>query len=164
MYLGPGQPWCYDYISDYECIFKHPIEPAYINSNPALWTNLQQAKQQGTMIPITNLAHFTRPEVAQTIITSGGFCGGSKKINVDAWGQDIKANLSWWSPIFTPYDRAQVCSTIGGAIMPFLGPNDNIATLQNQFATSDAFIPKPWRYGPCYLQYNINELCQSYSN
>ena len=105
MYLGPGQPWCYDYISDYECIFKHPIDTftrqAYVDSKPAGWANLQLAKQQGTMIPITN--HFTRPEVAQssssevaqTIITSGGVCGGLKKINVGASGQDIKANLSW---------------------------------------------------------------------
>ena len=165
---------CYDYISDYECIFNHPIDlvtkQLYIDSNPTRWLSLQAAKQQGTRRPITNLAHFTSPVLVETIIEKGGFCGGLKKINVDVLGQDIKANLSWWSPTFTPDDIAQVRGTIGAAIMPFPGPpNDpatlvTLATLQNQFATSDAFIPNGSRYGTSYLQYNINDLCQYYSN
>lgn len=82
MYLNYWSEWCYDYISDYECIFNHPVYPhAY---DPILWNTLQQFKQQGTKIPITNLAHFTSPASAEVIIKSGGFRGEEKKIDEDA--------------------------------------------------------------------------------
>ncbi len=168
MYLGNC---CYDYISDYECVFNHSIDPNtkqiyidYIDPIPARWATLQAAKQQGTKIPITNLAHFTNPIVAETIIESGGFLGGLKKINVDALGHDVKEILSWWSPIFTTDDITQVRRTLGGAITPFLGPGDDYNTLQDQFATSHAFLPNSFRYGTSFFQYDINYLCQQYRN
>ncbi|XP_078381352.1 uncharacterized protein LOC144664097 [Oculina patagonica] len=160
MYLGR---WSYDYISDYECIFNHPIDEKvkdlYIDCD-----NLQAAKQQGTKVPITNLAHFTKSDVADTIIESGGFIGGMKKINEDAQGNDIKAKFSWWSPKFSEGDIKQVRNTLGGVIQPFLDEQDNLDQLKNQFATSDAFVPNPQRYGTSYFQYDINYLCQQYEN
>ena len=166
----------YDYISDYECIFNHPIdEDVKELYGPERWDSLQAAKQQGTMVPITNLAHFTEPAVADEIIESGGFKGGLKKINEDGQGQDIKAKFSWWSPKFSKDDIKQVRENIGVAIKPFFhqhrGDNDDqvddqdpvdLILLKNQFATSDAFNPKLWRYGSSYFQYDINDLCQQY--
>ncbi|KAL9963506.1 hypothetical protein ACROYT_G027018, partial [Oculina patagonica] len=127
MYLGR---WSYDYISDYECIFNHPIDEKvkdlYIDCD-----NLQAAKQQGTKVPITNLAHFTKSDVADTIIESGGFIGGMKKINEDAQGNDIKAKFSWWSPKFSEGDIKQVRNRIGEAIRPFLHHNDGQVDTQD---------------------------------
>ncbi len=166
MYLGR---WSYDYISDYECIFNYPIDEEvkdlYIDCDKKRWDDLQAAKQRGTNVPITNLAHFTRSDVAETIIESGGFIGGMKKIDEDAQGNDIKAKLSWWSPKFSEDDVKQVRNRIGEAIQPFLHHNDDQDTLkrlQNQFATSDAFRPNPRRYGSSYFQCDINDLCQYY--
>ncbi|KAJ7376964.1 hypothetical protein OS493_031236 [Desmophyllum pertusum] len=128
-----------DYISDYECVFKYPINVA-----DNRWA---AAKQQGTNVPITNLAHFTSQENAVGIIDTGGFRGGMKKINEDAQGDDIK-----------------VRDTLGAAIQPFLGQYDDPVNLQNQFATSDAFTTNPRRYGNRHFQYEINELCQYYAD
>ncbi|KAJ7376966.1 hypothetical protein OS493_031238 [Desmophyllum pertusum] len=157
----------YDYISDYECVFNYPINHAgNIGLNvQGRWDNLQEAKRQGTNVPITSLAHFTSQENAVGIIDTGGFRGGMKKINEDAQGDDINAKFSWWSPKFTEGDQNQVRGTLGTrAIQPFLGQGDNLANLQNQFATSDAFTPNPRRYGNRYFQYEINELCQYYAD
>ncbi|KAJ7376963.1 hypothetical protein OS493_031235 [Desmophyllum pertusum] len=155
----------YDYISDYECIFNHPIvADDVIELYQEEWNNLQAAKQRGTNVPITNLAHFTNQENAEGIIENGGFRGGMKKINEDAQGSDITAKFSWWSPIFTGEDKNQVRGTLEAAIQPFLGQDDDLANLQNQFATSDAFTPNPMRYGNRYFQYEINELCRYYAD
>ncbi|KAJ7376965.1 hypothetical protein OS493_031237 [Desmophyllum pertusum] len=140
-----------DYISDYECVFNYPINHA---DNIGLygqerWDHLQAAKQQGTNVPITNLAHFTSQENARW----------NEEINEDAQGDDINAKFSWWSPKFTKDDQNQVRDTLGAAIQPFLGQYDDPVNLQNQFATSDAFTPNPRRYGNRHFQYEINELC-----
>ena len=50
---------------------------------------------------IRELAHFTNPEAADQIVNDHGSRGGLKKINKDENDDDIIANLSWWSPIFT---------------------------------------------------------------
>ncbi|KAJ7376962.1 hypothetical protein OS493_031234 [Desmophyllum pertusum] len=153
-YLTNRDKWTYDYISDYECIFNHPIDVDYNQSN------LHEARKQGTALPITNLAHFTNHSYVYEIIETGGFTGEMKKINEDAQRDDIVAKFSWWSPIFTEEDNNQVRDTLGAAIQPFLGQCDDLANLKNQFATSDAFKPNPRRYGNRYFQYGINELCQ----
>ena len=172
-----SQPY-YDYISDYECIFNHPIDEEvkdfYIDCDQERWDNLQAAKQNGTKAPITNLAHFTTPHAAKAIVESGRFIGGLKKINEDPKGQDVKAKFSWWSPTFTKDDIKQVRDSLGAAIQPFLHQHhdenddqvddqDTLIHLQNQFATSDAFRPNSRRYGSFYFQYGINDLCQQYS-
>ncbi|KAJ7376967.1 hypothetical protein OS493_031239 [Desmophyllum pertusum] len=157
----------YDYISDYECVFNYPINVADNIGlyGRGIWDNLQADKQQGTHVPITNLAHFTSPANAEKIIENGGFRGGMKKINEDAQGNDITAKFSWWSPILTgERDKNQVRRTLGAAIQPFLGQYDDQDNLQNQFATSDAFTPNPRRYGSRYFQYSINELFEYYEN
>lgn len=164
----------YDYISDYECIFNHPID-VDVKEHEG-WENLQAAKLQGTKVPITYLAHFTRENVAEVIVTTGGFIGGVKKINEDAEGYDLEAKFSWWSPKFGEDAITLVRDTLREAIQPFLAPlydqSDNkdvreggnqdgvIQPLQNQFATSDAFSPNDWRCGRAYFQYDINDLCQ----
>lgn len=76
MYRGR---WSYDYISDYECIFNHPID-ANVTGQEGCRENLQAAKLQGTRVAITNLAHFTTEEVVQAIVKSGGFSGGTKRL------------------------------------------------------------------------------------
>ena len=173
-----SQPY-YDYISDYECIFNHPIdedvEKLYINVNQERWVNLQAAKRRRTNVPITHLAHFTQPAVADEIIKTGGFKGGLKKINEDGQGQDIKAKFSWWSPKFSEDDIEQVRDHNGEAIKPFfhqhrddnddqIGDQDTVELilLKNQFATSDAFKPNTRRYGSSYFQYGIGDLCKQY--
>lgn len=125
MHLNDGSRNLYDYISDYECIFRHPVKDSdYFKGR--LWDKLQEAKQQGTRIPIGNLAHFTEPNVAQKIVKSGGFTGGVKKINEDVNGHGVaEATFSWWSPIFGEDDIKQVRDTLGVAIQPFFaGPRD----------------------------------------
>ena len=150
----------YNYISDYDCIFDHPVDPAGITEtyDEQRWQGLQDAKQAGTRIPINNLAHFTREDNAANIIASLGFKGGMKKINED----NIQESLSWWSPKFTEEDINLVRNTIDRAIRPFYKENDNPESLKNQFATSDAFIPQAWRYGSIFFEYGIDELCQHY--
>ena len=154
----------YYYISDYDCIFDHPVDPAEITDiyGKERWQGLQDAKKAGTRIPINNLAHFTRENNAANIIASKGFIGGNKKINKDENGYKIRASLSWWSPKFTEEDINLVRETLDTAIQPFYGENDEGETLRNQFATSDAFIPRAWRYGSIFFEYGINELCQHY--
>ena len=129
MYLTDRSTNVYDYISDYECIFKHPVENSkYFNGE--LWGNLQAAKQKGTLISIANLAHFTI--FAEEIIKSGGFRGGLKKINEDANGHGVlEAKFSWWSPIFGEDDIKLVRDTLGVAIQPF------IAGLRDQCCNED---------------------------
>ena len=150
----------YNYISDYDCIFNHPVDLAGIieTYGEPRWQDLQGAKQAGTRIPINNLAHFTREDNAANIIASLGFKGGMKKINED----NIQASLSWWSPKFTEEDINLVRNTIERAIRPFYKENDDPESLKNQFATSDAFIPQAWRYGSIFFEYGIDELCQHY--
>lgn len=151
----------YNYISDYDCIFDHPVDRAGIRETygKQRWQDLQGAKQAGTRIPINNLAHFTRKDNAANIIASLGFKGGMKKINKD----NIQASLSWWSPKFTEEDINLVRNTIDRAIRPFYDDeNDDPKSLKNQFATSDAFIPQAWRYGSIFFEYGIDELCQHY--
>lgn len=162
VYRNKKTKWCYDYISDYECIFNHPVSPYTSLADPTRWNTLQQLKQQGTEIYITDLAHFTHPYSAGHIITSGGFRGEEKKINEDAQGDDIIAKFSWWSPLFTEQDILDVRRTLGDALRPFLNPWLWHDSFTNQFATSDAFMPKSWRYGSSYFKYNINELCHYY--
>lgn len=99
--------------------FKHPV----VNSryfNLELWDNLQAAKQQGTRIPIVNIAHFTKLPFARKIVESGGFSGRKKKINEDAKGRDVIPKFSWWSPVFLEDDIKRVRYTLGAAIQPFL--------------------------------------------
>ncbi|KAL9963505.1 hypothetical protein ACROYT_G027016, partial [Oculina patagonica] len=166
MYKCKWSKHCYDYISDYECVFDHPIDAnSCINLYQGRWADLLVAKQLGTEVPITNLAHFTTPDAAVAITQSGGFRGGMKKFNEDAQGNNIEAKFSWWSPIFVEDDTInQVRNTLGGVIQPFLDEQDNLDQLKNQFATSDAFVPNPQRYGTSYFQYDINYLCQQYEN
>ena len=164
MYLNNWSKHCYDYISDYECIFNHPVSPRFDHATS--WYALQQSKQQGTNIRITNLAHFTRPEYADAIIESGGFSGGRfKKINEDAQGDDILAKFSWWSPVFTENDNIKVRDTFEDTLRPFMiDPRDSLCTLKAQFATSNAFRPDPERYGNHYFKYNIDDLLYHYGN
>jgi len=120
-YLNDRSKYCYDFISDYECIFSHPVSTwRKYSLYRELWDNLQAAKRQGTRIPILNLAHFTERPCAEGIITSGGFKGTKKKINEDADGHDVKAKFSWWSPIFGEDDIELVRKTLAEAIQPFL--------------------------------------------
>ena len=166
MYLKERSEHCYDYISDYECIFSHPIYPEscfeHLTHRDALYLDF---KQRGTKIPITNLAHFTSFESAKAIIEFGGFLGGEKKINEDAQGDDIMAKFSWWSPLFTEGDILEVRDNLGIALECFIEPpRDNLPTIKSQFATSDAFRPNPHRYGDYYFKYNINDLCYHYES
>lgn len=107
-----------------------------------------------------------KPEIAETIIETGGFKGRKKKINEGGEGNVVSASLSWWSPIFSINDRDLVRNTLGGAIQPFLGQNEDLENLKSQFATSDAFIPQRQaeRYGKSYFNFGINELSQHYEN
>ena len=156
------------YISDYECIFNHGINnEAQLESRPILWSDLQEAKKQGTKLPITNLVHFTTEENAQAIVASGGFEGGIKKINKDEEGNDVSLKFSWWSPTFDENDRTTVQNTLEQAITPFLADKDDIKELKSQFATSVAFLPTHQsleRYGSYYFQYGINKLCEDYGS
>ena len=124
------------------------------------WNNLQTAKQNGTDVTITNVAHFCKQQASQAIIGDDGFIGGSKKINEEE-GDDITAKFSWWSPIFTPEDVGQVRNHFETVLEPF---GDAPAAVFGQFATSDAFIPNKGRYGKYFFQYGINELSQAYEN
>ena len=155
----------YEYISDYECIFNHPVSPYTSLEDPTRWDALQQLKQKGTEIFIKDLAHFTSPDSAKAIIECEGFRGGEKKINEDAQG-DIIAKFCWWSPLFTEQDIQQVQRNLGDALRPFFDPGlqKDSSTLTNQFATSDAFMPNSQRYGSSYFKYNINELCDDYGS
>ena len=131
------------------------------------WKNLQKAKREGTTLRIDNLAHYTKPEAAEQIANTNGFRGGQKKINeikYPTYRHNFKAKFSWWSPIFSSHDIANVRDHLGGVIQPFIGENDNQQALQNQFATSDAFRPKPDRYGRRLFQYGINDLCHYYQD
>ena len=113
---------------------------------------------------IRELAHFTNPEAANQIVNDHGFRGGRKKINKDENDDDIIANLSWWSPIFTEDERKDVREHLGEVIKPFTEEReDDLDALKNQFATSDAFQSNPLRYGNHLFQYEINELCDRYS-
>ena len=154
----------YNYISDYDCIFDHPVNPAGIRGiyGEKLWQGLQDAKQAGTRIRINNLAHFTCKDNATGIIKSKGFKGREKKIDENERGDVIKKCLSWWSPKFTEEDINLVRKTLHEAIMHFYGENDEQEILKNQFATSDAFLPNKRRYGGIFFEYGINELCQHY--
>ena len=165
LYLNPSSPHRYDYISDYECIFTHPIdEDAQLDLYDGLWADLQAAKQQGTNVSITSLSHFTTEENAQAIVSSGGFKGGIKKFNEDEEGNPVSANFSWWSPKFGDDDRTTVQNTLEQAISPFLAGQADMIELQRQFATSRAFLPNPQQYGSSYFQYDINNLCDQYGN
>ena len=155
----------YDYISDYDCVFRHPVEMNYVVENYDLesWSNLQTAKQNGTDVTITNVAHFCKQQASQAIIGDGGFIGGSKKINEGPEGDDITATFSWWSSIFTG-DVAQVRAHFKTVLQPFGNDDDLPAAVSGQFATSHAFKPNGDRYGDHYFQYGIKELCQAYKN
>lgn len=119
-YLNAWCRHCYDFISDYECIFNYPVSAFYRYRYRGLWDNLQAAKQQGTRVSIANIAHFTELTSAKEIVKSGGFRGGMKKINVDAKKRNVIAKFSWWSPIFGEDDIKVVRDTLGAAIQPFL--------------------------------------------
>ena len=145
----------YDYISDYEAIFPHPINQCHIPQEIIQhWPNLQQAKSKGFGIPIETLAHFTNKGYA--IAHTQGFKGGKKMIN----GQE--GYFSWWSPIFEPEVNKQLRSHLGEVTIPFVGDNDP-AGLQDQFATSPAFS-RHTRYGYSYFQYSLQNLCQHYQD
>ena len=48
-----------DYISDYECIFNHPIDnEARLDFYPRLWFDLQKAKSYPSPINFANLVHL----------------------------------------------------------------------------------------------------------
>lgn len=167
-YLTSKNKNCYDYISGYECIFNHPIDHEdnddLLDEKFKLWQNLQAAKEQGTNVPITNIAHFTQPMIAKVIGRSGGFKGGKKKISENTvTRRNVAANFSWWSPVFTADERNQVRVHLAEAIRPFLNEREDNFALQNQFATSGAFWPNRRQYGSVLFQYGINELCQYYS-
>jgi len=156
-YVTPDDRYSYDYISDYECIFNHPL--AGQGKDESRWQNLQEAKRQGTRITITNVASYTRPEAAQQIVNSNGFTGKMKKIN-----ENEEARFTWWTPLFTSDDITNVRNHLGEVIQPFIGENDTQQALKNQFASSDAFRPNVWRYGNRLFQYRIKDLCQYYQN
>ena len=167
MYLTPRNIYCYDYISDYECIFNHPIDQCSypdVLDQPLSWQNLQAAKVQGTNVPITNVAHFTIPEAARKIIATNGFVGRAKKINTDLLGNNFLARLSWWSPVFTDVEKTHVRTHLGTVIQPFLSGLPSDAILHSQFATSDAFVPNPRRYGNIFFSYGIDDLCKNYGS
>ena len=120
MYLNDSSEHCYEFISDYECIFDHPVDTSRKFLYGGLWDNLQEAKEQGTRISIVNIAHFTKLSFARKIVESGGFRGRMKKINENSKGRNIKPKFSWWSPIFFEDDIKRVRNTLGAAIQPFL--------------------------------------------
>ena len=170
MYLPPnGMGHRYDYISDYDCIFNHPMDDIvgnqHLQYNQEGWQNLQDAKNQGWPLEITNVAHFTNDGAAKQIVKDYGFRGGLKKINLDKNHDDVFAKLSWWSPVFTDAERNSLRGHLGEVIQPFTDPEegDDLDALKNQFATSDAFQPKAWRYGRHLFRYDLNELCENYS-
>ena len=154
----------YDYISDYECVFNHPIGDE--RQSDKRWPSLQEAKKEGTKVPIVNLAHFTNKNASEEIVKSGTFRGGKpKKIDQDNNGEDVEARFSWWSPIFEEKERNNVRVHLGNAIQPFLGEEgDRKELILTQFATTDAFKPNPSRYGQIYFKYGINELCKYYQS
>ena len=165
-YLTLKNRYSYGYISDYECIFNHPIEHDHyvLQSDQQGWQNLQAAKTKGTNLLITNVAHFTKQEAAESIIANNGFEGRTKKINNDVFGNDVLVRLSWWSPLFTEVERNLVQAHLGRVIQPFLTLSAADASLHKQFATSDAFLPNPRRYGNTYFSYEIHDLCTDYGN
>lgn len=152
----------YSYISDYECVFRHPVEAENMNQlYDELWQNLQAAKLNGTSIPLADLAHFTKPERAHDIIDVGGFKGGMKKIN-EEHGDDIEAELSWWSPKFSGSEIDHVRDTLRAAIEPFVAAGKDIEQVVSQFAKSHAFMPSSTRYGNSYFKYGFDTLRQHY--
>ena len=170
MFLLPnGMGHCYDYISDYDCIFNHPMDGIVGNQNLQYnqkgWQNLQDAKYQGWPLEITDLAHFTNDGAAKQIVKEYGFRGGLKKINEDRSHNNVFANLSWWSPVFTDAERNSLRRRLAEVIQPFTDPEegDDLDALKNQFATSDAFQPNARRYGRHLFRYDLNELCGNYS-
>ena len=176
MYLNDKSKHCYDFISDYECIFNHPFKTSkYFDLESR--DKLQAAKQQGTRISIANLAHFTERKFADGIIKSGGFRGGIKKYNEHTKGDDVKAQF-----IAELRDEDD-----GGISDQFHGDGsdqddekdsdqkieegseendnndqdsdpDNLTQLLKQFATPEAFNRNEQRYGKVYFQYDINDL------
>ena len=170
-YLSPINRHKYDYISDYECIFNHPMDHVVkqrlqeTRKKKKLWKSLQAAKAQGCSLQIKDLAHFTNPEAAKKIVTvDNGFRGGLKKINEDENHYDVCANLSWWSPVLIDAERNILRRHLGEVIQPFIeGEDDDLDALKDQFATSDAFQPNPRRYGSHLFRYEQNELCETYS-
>ena len=170
MYLPlNGMGHRYDYISDYDCIFNHPMDGIVGNQklqyNRGGWQNLQDAKNQGWPLEITDLAHFTNDGAAKQIVKEYGFRGGLKKINEDRSHCNVFAKLSWWSPVFTDAEKNSLRGHLGEVIQPFTDPEegDDLDALKNQFATSDAFQPNAWRYGRHLFRYEQNELCETYS-
>ena len=165
MYLPPyGGGQCYDYISDYECIFNHPIDNQYLQDNRELWQNLQAAKNQGWPLKIKDLAHFTKDGAAMQIVNDYGFLGRAKKINEDETHDAVFAKLSWWSPVFNYSQRNSLCGYLGEVIQLFIDEEyDDLDALKDQFATSDAFQPKAWRYGSHFFRYDLKALCENYS-
>ena len=159
MYLTPTNKHCYDYISDYECIFNHPVD----HVDQQRWKNLQDAKKQGTNVPIMDIAHFTNGDGAAEIYMYRRFTGEAKKINEDA-KLDVRAKLSWWSPLFTKEEVNNVRVHLGKVIQPFIGEKDDQAALQNQFATSEAFLPNPSRRDNILFAYGIDDLCKNYGS
>ena len=169
MFLLPnGMGHCYDYISDYECIFNHPIhhvDNQHLQENQERWQKLQDAKTQGLPLQIKDLAHCTKHGAAHQIVNDDGFRGGLKKINEDENHDDVFAKLSWWSPVFTDAERNSLRGHLGEVIKPFTDPeeDDDLDALKNQFATSDAFQLNALRYGGHSFRYDLNELCDHYS-
>ena len=154
---------CYDYISDYECIFNHPIDDQYLQYSQKLRQKLQAAKNQGWPLKIKALAHFTNRAAAREIVNDHGFRGGLKKVNKDE-NHDVSAKLSWWSPVFTHSQRNSLRKHLGKVIQFFIDEkNDDLDDLKDQFATSDAFKPNAWRYGSHFFQYDLKALCKNYS-
>lgn len=162
-YLTPSDTLEYDYISDYECIFYHPIDKRLQEIYQRHWNKLQAAKKRGTSVKVSKLAHFTDPEAAELIVEKSGFRGGLKKINEDDEHNNVEANLSWWSPIFSEKVKNNVRKHLEEVITPFTDENnDDLNALKKKFATSDAFQPNPVRYGGVYFKYGMNKLCQHY--
>ena len=142
MYLQPnGIGHRCDYISDYDCIFNHPMDGIVGNQklqyNQGGWQNLQDAKNQGWPLEITDLAHFTNDGAAKQIVKEYGFRGGLKKINEDRSHFNVFAKLSWWSPVFTDAEKNSLRGHLGEVIQPFTNPEegDDLDALKNQFAT-----------------------------
>lgn len=163
VFLGPSH---YDYISDYECVF--PVNMNDLDFPAEQLANLQEQKQQGTAIPIIDIAHFTTAGVANDIIATGGFTGGLKKINEHEDGNSVQERFSWWSPIFEENAKYMVRDRLEQVIDPFLDDgNDDMQVLKDQFATSKAFHLNPWQHGTyrnVYFKYSIEDMCQFYEN
>lgn len=157
----------YDYISDYECPFPHPIKMKKLWKKGVCqtqWNALQKAKQQGYGIPIEELAHFTSENISNSIIEDGGFRGQEKKINMKR-KRDVIANLSWWRPVFPDDVPEKLRDHLSKHLSKFADTGvDNFDDIRSQFAKSQVFRPEKRGHIECYFQFSIPSILRHYRN